>query len=178
VILASEPVRANRAEDVEIERVFERHGPMWDIGWNVEHFPFAHDNLLSFQLEFQRALENVRNLLALVVMHRHYGVFAKKHLGDHRFFAGNDFPGDGLTQDFSRDLVPGEMGHGEGFYRIATSKRSHERRRGAGDASLARSVTADSVVDRHAWTFTFNAVAVETPEEIVKCVTEINSGVQ
>ncbi len=46
VVGVIEPVLADGAEDVELERVFERFGLMLDARGNVQHFPFAQRDLL------------------------------------------------------------------------------------------------------------------------------------
>src|ERR1035437_7999361 len=53
------PVLADGAEDVEIERVFERHGAVRYVAGNAQHLPLSDHDFPTPDLELQRALEDV-----------------------------------------------------------------------------------------------------------------------
>src|SRR5262249_52224528 len=91
------PVVADRAEDVEIERVFERDGAVRHVRRDAQDLARAHDHLLAFQLELQRALKDVSDLLAFVEMLRDDRALLEKHLRDHRLIARDDFTADALA---------------------------------------------------------------------------------
>jgi hypothetical protein len=63
-----EPVMTDGRENVEVERVFKRHGPVWDVGRNQQQFAFSHDDLPALQFKLQGPVHDVSDLLAFVVM--------------------------------------------------------------------------------------------------------------
>src|SRR6185295_6179104 len=66
VVGVIEPVLTNRAEDVELERIFQRLGLVLDPRRDVQHLALADDDFLAGDQELQRALQEVGHLLALV----------------------------------------------------------------------------------------------------------------
>src|ERR1035441_5319929 len=63
-----EPVLADGAEDVEVERVCERHGAVRHVRGNAQDLPFSDQDHPAADLELERAFENIGDLLALVVV--------------------------------------------------------------------------------------------------------------
>ena len=57
---------------------------------NVEHLPFPHDDFLAVHEKAQRALEDVRHLLALVGVDRNERAALQIDLRQHLALAGND----------------------------------------------------------------------------------------
>ena len=53
VVGVIQPVLADWAEDVELERVFERFGLMWNARGNVQDFSLAERDLLTADEKFQ-----------------------------------------------------------------------------------------------------------------------------
>src|ERR1017187_911184 len=105
-VVLLEPVVADGAEDVEIERVFQRHGTVRHVGGNAQHLPLAHHDFAAADLEAERALKDVGDLLALVVVFRHNRALGEKDLRHHGLVARNDLACDGGAQDLLLHLVP------------------------------------------------------------------------
>src|ERR1035437_2336110 len=78
-----EPVFADGAEYVEIECVFERHGAVRHARGNAQHLPLSDHDLPAADLELQRALEDVGDLFALVVVFRHDRALGEEDLRHH-----------------------------------------------------------------------------------------------
>src|SRR5580704_17807243 len=68
IVRLVEPVFARRIKDIEVERVFERPGFVRHVGGDAEHFPGAHDDLLSIDGKFQCAIEDVRYLFIVMLV--------------------------------------------------------------------------------------------------------------
>ena len=107
-----QPVLADRAEQVQLERVVERLGLVLDPGRDVQHFPFAHGDFLAVDQELERALQHVGHLLALVRVHRHERSLLQVDLRQHLALAGDDLAGDHLGDLFERDFVPAMQSNG------------------------------------------------------------------
>src|SRR6185369_3601386 len=89
-VVLLEPVFADGAEDVEIERVFERHGAVRYVGRNAQDLSLADHDVAAADLELERALEDVGDLFAFVVVLRHDRAFGEEDLGHHGLVACND----------------------------------------------------------------------------------------
>src|SRR5436853_3747959 len=105
-VVALEPVFANGAEDVEIERVFQSHGAVRHVGRDAQHLALAHHHLLALEFELQRPFENVRELLALMMVLRHHRSLGEENLRHHGLIAGDDLARDGLAENLFFHLVP------------------------------------------------------------------------
>src|SRR5258708_27714046 len=64
-----QPVFSRRIEDVQVQCVFELPGFVRHVGRNAEHFPGTHDDLFSIYRKLQRAIQDVRHLLIVSLMH-------------------------------------------------------------------------------------------------------------
>src|ERR1035441_4799302 len=101
-----EPVLADGAEDVEVERVCERHGAVRHVRGNAQDLPFSDHDHAAADLELERAFENIGDLLALVVVFRHDRPLGEEDLRHHGLVARNDLARDGVAQDLFLHLVP------------------------------------------------------------------------
>jgi hypothetical protein len=111
-VVPGEPVGANRREYVEIDSVFERYGPVRNVGRDGQHLTLAHDDFLAFDLELQRAFEDVGDLLAVMMMFGHHRILLQKYLRDHGLVAGDDLARDHVAHDFERYRFPTDVFHG------------------------------------------------------------------
>src|SRR5262245_332565 len=114
-----QPVLADRAEQIELERVVEGLGLVLDPRRDVEHLPLADGDFLAGDEELQRSLQHVGHLLALVRVHRHERALLEIDLRQHLALAGHDLARDHLGHLLERQLVPavqpyGVGGHGMG----------------------------------------------------------------
>src|ERR1039458_2815450 len=110
-VVFGEPVLADGAEDVEVQRVLKRHRGVRHVRRDAQNLAGGDHNSLAVNLKLQSAFQNVRNLLALVVVFRHHRALGEKDLSHHRLFAGNDFARDGGAQYFLLHVVPSVMFH-------------------------------------------------------------------
>src|ERR1035437_5375551 len=101
-----EPIFADGAEYVEVERLFERHGAVRHARGNAQHLPLSDYDLAAADLELQRALADVGDLFALVVVFRHDRALGEENLRHHGLVARNDLARDGVAQDLFLHLVP------------------------------------------------------------------------
>src|SRR4029453_18911891 len=111
VVRPVQPVVADRAEDVERQRVVERFDLMLDPGWNDEHLPLADDRFLTTDEKPQRTLHHVRELLAFVLLHWHQRAALQIDLRQHLALAGDDLARDHLGHLLERDLIPSVQPH-------------------------------------------------------------------
>ena len=87
----------------------------------MQHFAFAHGDLLAADEELQRALQDVGHLLALVRVHRNEAAGLQIDLRQHLALAGDDLPRQHLGDFLEGDLVPAmesddRSGHGSAAY--------------------------------------------------------------
>src|SRR2546423_13761015 len=116
-----EPVLPNRAEQIELERVFERLRLVLDPRRNVQHLALTHGNLFAGDQKLERALQDVGHLLALVRMIRDDAAALQVDLREHLALAGDDLPREHFSNFFEGDLVPAMetnrlRGHGRRAY--------------------------------------------------------------
>jgi hypothetical protein len=117
---------ANGAEDIEIERVFERDRHVRHVRRDAQHLAGGNHDGLAFEMKFERAFQNVGDLFALMMVFRHHRAFGQEDLGDHGFVAGNDLAPDGGAQNFFFHLVPGVMFHVQPLYNAYNVKALRE----------------------------------------------------
>src|ERR1051326_751084 len=124
VVVFLQPVMPDGAEDVQVERVLEGDRHVRHVGRNVQYLPFVDHNLLAADLEFERAFQNVSDLLAFVMMLRHHRALGQEDLGDHRLVAGNDLAGNRGAKDFLFHFVPNVVFHrGSHLWTLRVPKR-------------------------------------------------------
>src|SRR5262245_30703581 len=104
--LGLDPVLANRAEYVELERILERLGLVRSSRRNVQHLTFANQKLLTPDETFQGTLQDVGHLLALVRVHRYECAALQIDLRKHFTFARDDLLRDHFGNLVERNLVP------------------------------------------------------------------------
>src|SRR6267143_2696311 len=78
-----DPVGARRVEDVEIDGICERLGPVWHVGRNGQDLARIHHNLFAVDPEFQRPLQDVGDLLVVVAVFGHNASLLEQHAGKH-----------------------------------------------------------------------------------------------
>src|SRR5271168_545586 len=106
-----QPVFPRRVEDVQINRVFHRPGFMRHVRWNAEHFPCSHHNLFAVDRKFQRAFQNVSDLLIVMMMQGHVGAFLHEHACQHDLLADHHFPVNQRIQWLVLDVLPRNVFH-------------------------------------------------------------------
>ena len=79
---------------------------MRDIRRDEENFARMNRHLAALQLEFQRAFQNIGDLLAIVLVQRNNGILAEKHLGHHGLLTGKNAPRDHVAHRFERYFLP------------------------------------------------------------------------
>ena len=77
----------------------------------MQDFAFADGDFLAADQELQRALQDVRHLLALVGVHRHDAAGLEVDLSQHLALARHDLSRQHLGDLFERDLVPSMQSH-------------------------------------------------------------------
>src|SRR5262249_4261265 len=107
-----EPVLADGREQIQLERVVERLRLVLNPRRNVQDLAFADGDFLARDQELERPLQDVRDLLALVVVHGDDGALLQVDLGHHLALAGDDLPRDHLGDLLERELVPAVQAHG------------------------------------------------------------------
>jgi predicted permease len=93
------------------------------MGGNEQHFALVNYYNVPFQLEFQRAFENIAHLLAFVVVLGDHAALLDEDLRQHRFFAADDFSRYRITQDFEWNGIPIEKLHGKMIREMTDDKR-------------------------------------------------------
>ena len=73
-----------------------------------------------FEFEFERAFQDVSDLLAFVMVLRHHRALGEEYLRHHGFVAADDLARDGLAQDLFVHLLPGVMFHVPAIVHAAT----------------------------------------------------------
>src|SRR5271155_532978 len=63
-----DPVGARWIKNIKVDRILERLGPVWHVGRNGQDLARTHHNLFAIDPEFQRALQDVGDLLIMVAM--------------------------------------------------------------------------------------------------------------
>src|SRR4249919_2892903 len=106
VVGVIEPVLPDRAEDVELEGVLERLRLVLDPRRDVEYLAFAHGDLVAADQEFQRALEDVGDLLALMRVIRDQAAALQIDLREHFLLAGHQLARQHFGDLLEGDLVP------------------------------------------------------------------------
>ena len=81
-------------------------GLMADVRRDVQDFTLADDDLLGADQEFERPLEHIGHLLALVRVHRHLRAPLQVDLRQHFAFAGDDLARDHLGDFFEGNFIP------------------------------------------------------------------------
>src|SRR6266513_213548 len=92
IIFLVQPILPRWTEDIDIESLFERFGLVRNVRGDVQYFSSLDGDLLGSVFanpEFERALEDVRQLLILVRVLRHYAALFQIHLREHHPLAGD-----------------------------------------------------------------------------------------
>ncbi len=82
---------------------------MRHVGRNAEHFPGTHDDLFSIDRKLQRAIQDVRHLLIVMLMHGDVGSLFQEHARKHQFVAHDHFAVDQVVQFFAFHFVPRDV---------------------------------------------------------------------
>src|SRR5467141_1445788 len=112
IVRVIEPILPNRAEHIELEGVLEGFSLMLDPRRDVQHFAFPDGHLFTADEKLQRALQDVRHLLALVRMHRYEAAALQVDLREHFPSAGDEFARQHFRDFFERNFVPSMQPHG------------------------------------------------------------------
>jgi hypothetical protein len=74
-------MRAGWRKKMEGDGVFQSDGGVNNVRWDVKKIAGVKNYFFPVYFKFQRALENVGDLLILVVMRRHHASFFQQELG-------------------------------------------------------------------------------------------------
>src|SRR6185295_10494569 len=105
-VVLGQPIVTDGTEDVEIERVLERDRAVRDIRRNSQHLALRHHHFAPLQLELERALHDVRDLLALMEMLGYHRPFGEEDLRHHGLVARDDAPRNDVAHRLFFHLVP------------------------------------------------------------------------
>src|ERR1035437_843313 len=108
-VAAVEPVLARRREDVDVERVLERHRGVRQIRGYVQHLAGGDVDLLRLvvaEAEAQHAFEDVGDLLVVVRVLRDDRALCEIHVRDHHRVAGDEPAPDFRAQLLARHVFP------------------------------------------------------------------------
>ena len=103
------PVGAGRVEDVEIDGIRERLGPMWHVGRNCQDLTRIHHNLLAVDPEFQRAFQDVGDLFVVVAVFGHNTSFLEEDAGEHDVLPDHEVAAKQGIQRFDFDGTPRDV---------------------------------------------------------------------
>jgi hypothetical protein len=97
---------AGRTERAEDERVVERFRLMRNARSDVQHFPFPQRHFLTIHEELERALQDIRHLLAFVGVLWHDGAAFQVNLRQGLPLSRHELSGNHLGDFFERNFVP------------------------------------------------------------------------
>src|SRR6266542_283668 len=120
IIRLIEPILTWRAEDIYVERVFERLCLVWNVGRDVQHFAGEHVDNFRFIFadpKSQSAFKDVSYLFIFVRMPRNDSSFFKVDMCQHHSVAGNETPRQHVGQRFFRDVIPTMKGYSSLLHR-------------------------------------------------------------
>ena len=103
------PVGAGRVEDVEIDGIRERLGPMWHVGRDGQDLAGIHHNLFAVDPEFQRALQHIGDLLVVMTVFGHKASFLEQDAREHDVLPDNKVAPKQGIQDFDFDGTPRDV---------------------------------------------------------------------
>src|SRR6266496_6428974 len=132
IIRLIEPILTWRAEDIYVERVFERLCLVWNVGRDVQHFAGEHVDNFRFIFadpKSQSAFKDVSYLFIFVRMPRNDSSFFKVDMCQHHSVAGNETPGQHVGQRFFRDVIPTMKSYRSLLHRVPRYARAltHDR---------------------------------------------------
>src|SRR5712692_6187010 len=104
-----EPVFARRIENVEVHSVFEGPGFVGHVRGDTQDFAGANDDFFAVNGEFQRAFEDVGNLLIVMRMHGHVRTLLEQHARQHDFVADHHFTVDQRIELLAFHVFPGDV---------------------------------------------------------------------
>ena len=84
---------------------------MRHVRGDAENFAGSHDNFFAVDGEFQRAFQDVGDLLVVVMMQRDVRAFFHQHAGEHDFFADDHFAVDQRIEFLAFDAFPWNVFH-------------------------------------------------------------------
>ena len=106
---AIDPIGARRAEDIQVESIFQSLRAVRNVRRNDQHFSGADQNFFSFNDEFQYAFQDVRDLLIFMAMHGHNAALPQNQSCEHAFFAGDELPIDQWIQMFHGHVLQSDV---------------------------------------------------------------------
>src|SRR5262245_21798282 len=86
IVRLVQPIRARRAEHIDVEGILERQRFVRHVRWDMQHLARTDDELLlavSADPEAQRALEDVGDLLVVVFVLRHQAALLQVDVSEH-----------------------------------------------------------------------------------------------
>jgi len=104
-----DPVGARRVKDVEIDGVHERLGPMRHVGRNGQNFARVHDDLFAIDPEFQRAFQDVSDLLIVMAVLGHDASLLEQDASEHDVLPDHEVAAKQWVQSFDFDGTPGNV---------------------------------------------------------------------
>jgi hypothetical protein len=104
-----QPVFPRRVEDIEIDSVFERPGFVRHVRWDAEDFPGVHDDFFAVDRELQRAFQDVRHLLVVMMVEWDVSALLHDHARQHDLVADHHFAVDQRIEMFALDFVPRDV---------------------------------------------------------------------
>ena len=87
VVLPRQPILPFGAVYVEVQRVFEGYHAVLHVGGDEEDLPLTDGDVTAWQSELEGSRENVRELLALVLLDDHDASLLQEDLGGHHLLS-------------------------------------------------------------------------------------------
>src|SRR5271165_6201867 len=82
-----DPIGTGWGEDVEIDGVHECFSPVWHVRWNGQNLARIYHNLFAVNAEFQRAFQNVSDLLVVMAVFGDEASFLEQDASDHHILS-------------------------------------------------------------------------------------------
>src|SRR5580765_3115637 len=103
------PVGARRSKDVEIDSVFQGQRLMRHVRRNTEHFSRVNDNFFAVDIELERALDDVGQLLVVMAVKRDNTSLLEQHAGQHDLLSNHKLALQERIEILQRNHVPGDV---------------------------------------------------------------------
>src|SRR5208283_5566141 len=104
-----DPVGAGRVKNVEIDGIRERLGPVRHVGRNGQNFARIHHNLFAIDPEFQRAFQDVSDLLVVMAVLRNDASLLEQDASEHDVLPDHEVAAKQGVQNFDFDRTPRDV---------------------------------------------------------------------